>query len=122
TESLKLSQQIAAQFSKHLQVPLISDREPVSYTHTVSIKLEEGIYARNLALTRLVHSPLCYGESLVQNNEKEVIRLATHDTEIGGIPCSKRIKQVARAYFEGIRAYFESTSPSLPMMASTTAI
>lgn len=120
-ESLKLSQNIVSQFSKHLNVPLISDEEPVSYTHRVCLKQEEGIYARNLALTRLVHSPLCYGETLVQNNEAEFYRLSRKDSAIQGIPCSSRIKEVARAYFEGLRTYFESSSPSRAITEATYA-
>jgi hypothetical protein len=57
-------------------------------------------------MTRLVHGPICYGESLVQNNLQEALRLAKLDTEVQGYPCSSRIKQVATAYFEAIKEFF----------------
>jgi len=69
------------------------------------MKIEEGIYARNLALTRLVHCPLSYGETLIQNNIDECLNLARTDFVISGMRCSSRIKEVAEAYFEGIKSY-----------------
>jgi hypothetical protein len=103
-QSLRLSECITAQFVKQLEVPLLT--EETSYTESGCLMQKPGIYCRNLALTRRVHSPLCYGETLIQNNPEESIRLAELDTSIGGIPCSQRIKEVAKAYFEGIQAYF----------------
>lgn len=104
-QSLKLSEQVVAQFTDYLKVPLMNDR---SYLGNICIYQRPGIYSRNLTLTRLIHGPLCYGETLIQNNEQEHRRLATNDTEVAGIPCPSRVKEVARAYFEGIRSYFES--------------
>lgn len=105
-ESLRLSRCIVNQFVTQLKVPLIAREEKTSYTDKVCIRQESGIYCRNLALTRLVHSPICYGETLVQNNEEEAYRLSTCDTMIDGIPCPKRVEEVAKAYFEGIKQYF----------------
>jgi N-acetylmuramoyl-L-alanine amidase len=107
-QSLKLSRQIARQFADQLNVPLISHNEKASYIEKVCLIQEPGIYSRNLALTRLVHSPLCYGETLVQNNENEVYRLSTNDTQVEGQPCPKRVREVAQAYFEGIKNYFNA--------------
>jgi len=84
---------------------LIDDNEKTSYTKASCLLQDQGIYSRNLALTRLVHGPVCYGETLVQNNEEEVYRLSSHDAIIAGIPCSKRIQEVAEGYFEGIKEY-----------------
>jgi len=105
-ESLLLSEAVTAQFVQQLQVPLIDERNESESLRRVTLLQKSGIYSRNLALTRLVHCPLCYGETLIQNNEEEIYRLSLKDTEIERIPCSKRIKEVARAYFEGIKAYF----------------
>lgn len=107
-ESLELSRCIVQEFYCHLNVPLITAKDTTSYIEKVCLFQEPGIYCRNLALTRLIHSPLCYGESLVQNNEEEVYRLALQDSYIGQIPCSSRIQQVAKAYFEGIKRYFNT--------------
>ncbi|MDN3505743.1 MAG: N-acetylmuramoyl-L-alanine amidase [Simkaniaceae bacterium] len=103
--SLHLSRCIVGQFSKHLRVPLVTKADNARYLETVCIEAAKGVYARNLALTRLVHSPICYGETLVQNNIDECVNLSKTDFVIGGQKCSSRIKQVAEAYFEGIKHY-----------------
>jgi N-acetylmuramoyl-L-alanine amidase len=117
-ESLKLSQCIVTEFVKKLDVPLIAENEKTSYTDAFCLIQKPGIYCRNLALTRLVHSPVCYGETLIQNNQNEVYRLSQHDTSIAGIACSKRIKEVAQAYFEGIRTYFNSVPNAIQELGS----
>jgi N-acetylmuramoyl-L-alanine amidase len=105
-ESLILSEFITAQFVKQLGVPLIAEWEKTSYTDSVCLMQKPGIYCRNLALTRRVHSPLCYGETLIQNNQDEVYRLWEKDAFVLDVPCSQRVKEVACAYFEGIKEYF----------------
>jgi N-acetylmuramoyl-L-alanine amidase len=108
-KSLNLSKHLVKQFVRKLKIPTIDDNHTeTSYIKKACLKLSDGVYSRNLALTRLIESPLCYGETLVQNNKKEVLILARKDTEIDGILCSSRIKLVAKAYFEGIKDYFES--------------
>ncbi|MBI3502781.1 MAG: N-acetylmuramoyl-L-alanine amidase [Bacteroidetes bacterium] len=59
-----------------------------------------GVFCRNLALTRMVRGTLCYGESLCQDNSNESKALNQKD--------SKRIEEVAEAYFEGIMNYVKS--------------
>jgi N-acetylmuramoyl-L-alanine amidase len=103
--SEQLSKCLLAQFIKVLDVPSISAKDGASYLERACLKVDEGVYARNLALTRLVHGPVAYGETLVQNNALECLKLAQKDTEIDGIPCSSRIKQVAQAYASGIKDY-----------------
>ena len=104
--SLRLSRCLAKQFEVVLQVPLLGDAEKPSYIEKMCLEVSDGIYARNLALTRLVHSPLCYGETLIQNNKHEIHKLSAKDSEIAQIPCPNRIKEVARAYFNGVKEYF----------------
>lgn len=103
--SLKLSRSILSQFHKHLKVPSVNRADGAYYLDKVCLQLEEGIFARNLALTRLVHSPVCYGETLIQNNIDECQNLSRSDFVIAGKKCSSRIKQVAEAYFAGIKEY-----------------
>jgi len=107
-ESVKLCRRVVEQFVHQLNVPVIHDFEKNSYTQKVCLKQEPGIYSRNLSLTRRIHSPLCYGETLIQNNKEELLRLSTHDTEIENVPCPSRIKEAAQAYFEGIKTYFDT--------------
>lgn len=104
--SKRFSKIVLKKFHEHLQVPTVTSSDGARYLETASIEVEKGVYARNLALTRLVHGPLCYGESLVQNNLEEALRLSHLDTEIQGHPCSSRLKEVAVAYFEAIKEFF----------------
>ena len=66
-ESLLLAKEIARCTSKRLQVSL-AGKESLK---TSSIYASEGVFCRNLALTRLIHSPVCYGETLFQDNFEE---------------------------------------------------
>ncbi|WP_075883553.1 N-acetylmuramoyl-L-alanine amidase family protein [Candidatus Protochlamydia sp. W-9] len=107
-ESLKLSEYVTGQFIRQLGIPLISEYEKTSYIDSACLIQKPGIYSRNLALTRLVHSPVCYGETLVQNNQDEIYKLSEADTSVENIPCPKRVKAVAQAYYEGIKEYFKN--------------
>ena len=109
--SALLSKAVLKEFSRHLDVPVVSQSDGASYLENVCLKVDEGVYARNLALTRMIHSPVCYGETLIQNNIDECINLNRKDFVIDGIQCSSRIKQVAEAYYDGIRTYLLDTMP-----------
>ena len=104
-ESAVLSRKILEQFSQYLEVPVITKNDGAHYLDRVCLKIYEGVYARNLALTRLIHGPICYGETLIQNNVDECVNLSRQDFVIDGRPCSSRLKQVAEAYYEGIKNY-----------------
>ncbi len=102
-ESLRLSQAIVKNLETGLKVPLMNS----DFYLSDAVKFaQDGIYCRNLALTRLVHSPLCYGETLIQNNPDEAKRLALKDFNFNGVIISSRIYEVASAYFKGISQYF----------------
>ncbi len=105
--SERLCKLVVKQFTLRLGVPAVTDRDEVPYLQKVCLKRDSGVYARNLCATRLVHSPLCYGESLIQNHLPEALRLVDKDTEIGGIPCSSRLKEIGDAYYGAIVEYFE---------------
>lgn len=107
-DSLRLSESLLGKFTEMLHIPVVAATDNARYLSSACLKIQEGIYARNLALTRLVHSPLCYGETLIQNNIDECENLSRTDFVIEGIPCSSRIKQVAEAYFEGIKDYVQN--------------
>lgn len=108
-KSLRLCQTILSKFTENLCVPVVAAADGARYLDNACLKIEEGIYARNLALTRLIHGPVCYGETLIQNNIDECVNLSRSDFVISGVTCSSRIKQVAEAYFEGIKDYIKSS-------------
>jgi len=103
--SLLLSQAVVGQLVAHLNVPMISAEDGARYLERVCKKVKPGVYSRNLALTRQIHGPVIYGESLVQNNVDECLNLARKDFVIDGIRCSSRVKEVAEAYFDGIKEF-----------------
>jgi len=67
-----------------------------------------GVYCRNLTLTRKVKGVVCYGESLYQDNVNECKALSKKEVKIGEVETSKRVEEVANAYFEGILNYINN--------------
>ncbi|PWJ41983.1 N-acetylmuramoyl-L-alanine amidase family protein [Sediminitomix flava] len=104
-ESAKLSKHIMENLEEHIQVPAVDDTTEPNYLKSVAIRLSPGVYARNLRLCRLLNAPLCYGEPLLQDNEKELEALSKIDLSKGIIP--NRIVEVANSYFFGILKYIE---------------
>jgi hypothetical protein len=96
---------VITQFTDKLAVHPISENIHLPYLTKFCIRLAKGVYARNLALTRLIHGPLCYGESLCQNHFEECIRLNAKDLEINGIRGPVRVIQVAKAYYDALRSF-----------------
>ncbi|OHD62765.1 MAG: hypothetical protein A2176_14800 [Spirochaetes bacterium RBG_13_51_14] len=97
-DSIRYSTYVIKNFQKYLDVPT-SDRP---FPGSIRVGLcREGIYARNLRMTRLVRGALCLGEPLQQNYREEASRLAAISDGI--IP--ERVKAVARAYYDAIREY-----------------
>ena len=58
-----------------------------------------------MALTNLINGPICYSESLLQDNEKEAKELEKEEIEIAGIKTNKRIKEVALSFLEAVLEY-----------------
>lgn len=108
--SMLLSEQVINQFTEKTEVPPVHPNDPVPYLKSVSLQLGKGIYARNLFLTRTVHGPLCYGESLCQDDRKECIRLNERNLDMNQIQGPKRVEQVARAYYEAVKIFIGSSN------------
>jgi hypothetical protein len=104
-ESILLCQNIIKEMTLTTSIMPVDCNNKKSYLSYASICVSKGVFARDLRLTRLIRSPLCYGETLLQNNTQEAIRLSTVDTEINGIPASNRVKEVALGYYYGILNY-----------------
>lgn len=104
--SIALSSNVTASFEKVLQVPLATKKD-AEYLEKESLETKgDGVFIRNLALTRLIHGTMVYGESLYQDNEKECKLLSELTTSINGINTSVRVKQVADAYYDAILRYY----------------
>lgn len=116
--SLGLSSLVVQEFENVLGVPAITMDTTLRYLHKSSVQTScKGVFARNLAMTQLVHGPMCFGESQLQDNKQEALLLNKQDFEIDGIRTSTRILDVAEAYYRGVMKWFKTEpwlSPSKP--------
>lgn len=106
-KSLIIAEYTIKEFEKKLNVPTATPNDAdylIDKSITTPVK---GVYARNLALTRIIHSPLIYGETLYQDDLNECKRLNKKDINVGGVMVPSRLEDVANAYFDGIKKYFE---------------
>ncbi len=67
-ESTQLSEYVMEAFENDLKVPAVRNYQAPAYLTKLSMKVQSGVYARNLRLNRLLNTPVCYGESLLQDN------------------------------------------------------
>lgn len=108
-ESLILAESIMAKHNNNLGVPPLPSDNHIAVDEKTSIYTGiEGVYARNLALTRLIQSPLVYVESLLQDNKEELLKLSKKDFTLGNITTSQRIADVAyHGFLEGIEDWLK---------------
>ncbi len=64
----------------------------------------KGVFCRNLQLTRYIHGPLVYGETLYQDNLSECLLLNLESDKLKNV----RVQQADEAYFKGIKEYVEN--------------
>ena len=104
--SEKLSSLTVNKFHKKLTIPIATKKDADYLLNNCKYASKEGVYCRNLALCRLIQSPLVYGECLYQDNLNEYEILSKTDKIYFGIKTNDRVKQVADAYYEAILNYF----------------
>ena len=105
--SLKFCGHAIQRHNDDLKVPTVPVENNLPYLNKYSVlSLESGVYHRNLRLTRMVKGPICFGESLLQDNRQEALQLVQKDYREGEVVTSKRIKEVADAYYLSILDYF----------------
>ncbi|MCA6431440.1 MAG: N-acetylmuramoyl-L-alanine amidase, partial [Cytophagales bacterium] len=66
-----------------------------------------NVFGRNLYLTRVIKSPLVYGEPFLQNNRKLIHELNRRDYKIEGIRTSSVVPIAAQCYYNGILRYLK---------------
>lgn len=107
-DSISLAENIEKQFQNFLKVPPLpqnlNEYEMPGYVRNC-IFIKDGILARNLSLTKLIHSPVAFTEVLYQNNREELINLSNLTEEIDGMKTSTRVKNASLAHFYGIVNY-----------------
>jgi N-acetylmuramoyl-L-alanine amidase len=102
-KSILLSSAVLDAFTKELNVPVAGIHDATYIPQSCMKTSKEGVYCRNLQLTRYVHSPLVYGESLYQDNINEA-QLLNKETDKRK---NERIQKVAEAYYQGILNYIQ---------------
>ncbi len=104
-ESEKISGMVVNQLSKQLNIP-VANKTDASYLseHCLSSPTK-GVYSRNLALCRMVKTPLVYGECLYQDCENECYALTQNTETLYGIKTNKRIVLAAQSFYNAIMQY-----------------
>lgn len=105
-ESVTFSKILLSHIKYKLGVPVVDQLADYDFLEKSSVYMEPGVYARNLSMTRLIHSPLSYGEVLCVDNVDECVALTRKELKIGTIVTSKRVQEVADTYVDAIKEYF----------------
>ena len=102
-KSIELSSLMVQSFEKNLKVKTATINDAIYLREGCLPTGKPGVYCRNLQLTRYIHSPLVYGETLYQDNKMECKALNKECEKIK----NSRVQQVAEAYFQGVLKYME---------------
>lgn len=108
----------SVEFSKYMMQSLVATTKVPAALDSNAVYLKDncmktdagGVFCRNLTLTRKVKGVICYGESLYQDNVNECKLLSKKEVKVGDIETSKRVEEVANAYFEGVLNYIKHKS------------
>ncbi|HLC82661.1 MAG TPA: N-acetylmuramoyl-L-alanine amidase [Bacteroidia bacterium] len=100
-KSIEISSSVMKSFESELKVPTATVRDAKYLIEGCLPTNTNGVYCRNLQLTRYIHSPIVYGETLYQDNINECKLLSAESDKTK----NKRVQQVADAYFKGILNY-----------------
>lgn len=100
-QSMLLSAATIQAFQHYLKVPIAGIQDAEYLKKECLPTAQNGVFCRNLQLTRYVHAPLVYGESLYQDNLNECRLLNDKSDKTQ----NERIRQIAKAYQEAILNY-----------------
>lgn len=75
----------------------------------------EGVYHRNMYLTRSIESPIAYVEALYQDNKKEFPLLLKRDHKVHGVAMPKRCAEVAYKLLENLQDWVKENE-TLPLI------
>ncbi len=106
-ESEKISSSVVNQLCMQLDIQA-AKKTDASYLseHCISAP-SAGVYSRNLALCRLVQTPLVYGECLYQDSENECYELSKNTETFNGITTNKRVILAAKSFYNAIIQFYE---------------
>lgn len=103
--SVLLSEAVVKSLETNLLVKA-AERKDATYLYKGCLYTgRNGVFCRNLQLTRNIHGPVMYGETLYQDNLGECVLLNLEQDKMK----NARVQQAADAYFKGIKAYIEQS-------------
>lgn len=102
--SLVLSESVVKSLENNLNVKAASAGDATYLSKGCLYAGKKGVFCRNLQLTRYIHGPLVYGETLYQDNMSECLLLNLESDKLK----NPRVQQAADAYFKGIKEYVEN--------------
>lgn len=101
--SVALSEAVVKSLETNLLVKA-AERKDATYLYKGCLYTgKNGVFCRNLQLTRNIHGPVMYGETLYQDNLGECVLLNQEQDKMK----NARVQQAADAYYKGIKAYVE---------------
>jgi N-acetylmuramoyl-L-alanine amidase len=107
-QSIRLAKHIQRDHKDVLGVPPIPVENDLIHTEKYDILTDyQGVYARNLYLTRAVKGPVVYCESLYQDHRGEMERLIKRDYSFNGEMVPKRCAEVAFSFLRSMRLWLE---------------
>lgn len=106
--SIDFSEVVLNNVAKKLQVPILPKQNNQPFINRACMTTRaQGVYARNLSMARKVYGTLCFIEPLYQENNQEILRLATRDYDFKGTQIPKRLVEVAQSYYDSIVTYLK---------------
>lgn len=106
--SVDFSKVILNKVANQLKVPVLPKQNKQPFINRACMPTHvKGVYARNLSMARKVYGTLCFIEPLYQENTQELAKLGKRDYDFKGVKISKRVVEVAQAYYDGIVTYLK---------------
>ena len=106
--SIDLANYVVDAHSETLKVPPVSNDEDLTWKEKYAVYSGyQGVYHRNLYLTRALKGVVIYGESLLQDNLEEARNLNKKDLTYFDRKISSRVYDVAEAYFQALEKFLQ---------------
>lgn len=106
-KSEKISLLVVNQLSKKLNIPIAKKTDATYLSEHCVSSSSPGVYCRNLALCRMVQTPLVYGECLYQDSENECYELTLNTEKSYDITTNKRVMLSAQSFYHAIIKFYE---------------
>ena len=113
--SVLFAKLLSEQLTYQLNIPPVANAKEFDYLLNNSTYISQGVYARNLSLTGMIHSPVCYVAPLCLDNLQEVDVITAKEIKAKGLVTSKRVVAVADAIASAISAYFNPPETPTPV-------